>query len=110
MVLDIIGSDGKRATPIFTLEGRNVNAVVYQHLLSKEVIPWIKTNYEEGSFVFQQDWAPVYAARSSQKFVREYISFWSKDLNLLDFFVCGKTSRRGQIGSATQIWNLFRLP
>jgi hypothetical protein len=80
---------------IFTVD-LAVNADVYQALLRKHVVPWIKRTYPDGNYVFQQDSALAHTARTTQEFLRETMAeFWtpvdwppySPDLNLLDFSV-----------------------
>jgi hypothetical protein len=96
MVLGVIGSDGQKCPIVFVSAGERVNTDVYQDLLQKHVVPWIKRTYSDGNYVFQQDSAPAHTARTTQQFLREnMVEFWipvdwqpySLDLNPLDFSV-----------------------
>ena len=95
MVLGIITSEGKRMLPIFFNKNEKCTAGVYYKLLRYKVLPWIKQNYPNGDYVWQQDGAPAHTARKNQKFCkRHFEDFWDKsmwppsspDLNPLDYF------------------------
>jgi DDE superfamily endonuclease/Transposase len=115
MVLGVMASDGQKCPPVFVAAGERINAVIYQDLLRQHVVPWLKTTYPEGNYVFQQDSAPAHAARSTQEFLRENMaSHWSPelwppfspDLNPLDFSIWGVLEARVQ---ATAHANLASL-
>jgi len=95
MVWGGVSASGK--TPlIFINKGVKINAKVYQdEILTKAVLPW-KQNHL--NMIFQQDWAPAHAAKTTIRFIETKIgSFLTKDLypynspdlNPLDFSVWG---------------------
>jgi len=114
MVLGVVGSDGKVCPPIFIPEGLRVNTEVYLRLLIDHVIPWIKANYQEGEYTFQQDSAPAHGSKKTQQFLSEEVRFWSKkiwppnspDINLLDYYWWGRVE---PISNATSHKNLESL-
>jgi hypothetical protein len=96
MVLGVVASDGRKCPPIFVAAGERINAVVYQDLLQRHVVPWLKRVYPDGNYVFQQDSALAHAAKTTQEFLRENMaSHWppelwppfSPDLNPLDYSI-----------------------
>jgi hypothetical protein len=96
MVLGVIGSDGQKCPIVFVSAGEQVNGDVYQDLLRRHVVLWIKRRYPDGNYIFQQDLAPAHIARTTQQFLRETMAeFWtladwlpySPNLNPLDFLV-----------------------
>ena len=102
MVLGIVASDGKKCPMIFIPENEKVNAAVYQNLLKKHFLPWLRKNYPPGSYVFQQDGAPSHTAKSTQAFLTsEGIEFWppsmwppsSPDLSPLDYAIWSRMVR-----------------
>ena len=95
MVLGIIASDGKRMPPIYFGAKERCNTTVYYSLMRYKVLPWLKENYPNNNYVWQQDGAPAHTAKKVQKFCKKNLAkFWSKemwppsspDLNPLDFF------------------------
>jgi inhibitor of nuclear factor kappa-B kinase subunit alpha len=98
MMLGIVSSDGKKCPPIFIPSGLKVNTDVYIGLLEQHLVPWLRKNYPEGNYVFQQDGAPAHTSNRTQKWMAENLAnFWSKevwppsspDLNPLDYSVWG---------------------
>jgi hypothetical protein len=71
MVLGVVGSNGQKCPIVFIGAGECVNADIYQDLLRQHVVSMIQQTYLDGIYVFQQDLAPVYTARTTQKFFRE---------------------------------------
>ncbi len=95
MVLGILASDGMRMDPIFFARDEKCNAKVYYHILCYKVLPWLKENYPDGSYCFQQDGAPAHTAIRVQKFLSTSLLTSglqtsrppsSPDLNPLDYF------------------------
>ena len=102
MVLGIVGSDGKKCPPIFIDQTIRMDSKVYQDLLKKHFLPWLKANYKEGEYVFQQDSAPCHASKSTADFLRRNsVEFWPKamwppaspDLNPLDYAIWSRLVR-----------------
>jgi len=98
MVLGIISSDGKTCPPIFIPAGLKVNTDVYIGLLERHLVPWLRRNYPDGNYVFQQDGAPAHTSKRTQEWLATNLSgFWAKDmwppsspdLNPLDYSVWG---------------------
>jgi inhibitor of nuclear factor kappa-B kinase subunit alpha len=98
MVLGIVASDGKKLDPIFIPSGLKVNTEVYIDLLSTKLLPWLRRNYPEGNYVFQQDGAPAHTSKRTQEWLAANTAdFWDKsswppsspDLNPLDYSVWG---------------------
>ena len=93
MVLGVVASDGKKMPPYFFKPGERVGADVYYKVLRYHVLPWLKTNYPDGNYVWTQDGAPCHTAKKVQKFCKtNFADFWppsSPDLNPLDFAVWG---------------------
>lgn len=98
MVLGVLASDGKRMPPIFFKDGEKVTTDVYYRVLRFNVLPWIKANYPQGNYVWQQDGAPAHTSARIQDFCKTNMAmFWSKeiwppsspDLNPCDFFWWG---------------------
>ena len=99
MVLGVIGSDGQKCPIIFVDANEKINRLVYEGLLDRHVIPWVKATYPEGNVVFQQDGAPAHNAAAVQVKLTEELGgpdhFWRKemwppqspDLNPLDYSV-----------------------
>jgi hypothetical protein len=117
MVLGVIGSDGQKCPIVFVSAGERVNADVYQGLLRKHVVPWIKRTYPDGNYVFQQDSAPAHTARTTQEFLTETMAeFWtpadwppySPDLNPLDFSVWSVLQQKVQATPHTSLAALRR--
>ncbi|QQP49028.1 Transposase, partial [Caligus rogercresseyi] len=59
MVWEGVMSDGKKSPLIFVPEGVKINKEVYLSMLNDQVLPWIKAEYGETFFTFQQDSAPA---------------------------------------------------
>ncbi|XP_059096778.1 uncharacterized protein LOC131891263 [Tigriopus californicus] len=96
MVLGVGSYDGKKMHPYFFDPGAKVGTDAYYKVLRYHMLPWIKSNYPEGDYVWQQDSAPSHNSTWCQMFFQEHMAkFWSKDfwppsspdLNPLDFFV-----------------------
>jgi hypothetical protein len=96
MMLGVIASDGKRAPPIFFPEGIKVNTEAYLALLKSKVLPWLKRNYPDGNYIWQQDGAPAHTSKKSQEWLETNMpnflnkTAWppsSPDLNPLDYSV-----------------------
>ena len=96
MVLGVVASDGKKMPPYFFPEGLKINTDVYYRVLRYTVLPWLKANYPEGNYVWQQDGAPAHNSAKCQKFCEEnFAHFWDKsmwppsspDCNPLDYSV-----------------------
>lgn len=87
------------------------NRHVYERLLNTHVVPWIRTTYPNGNFVFQQDGAPAHGARSIQAMLTEALGgpdhFWRKemwppqspDLNPLDYSIWSVMQQKVQATS-----------
>ena len=67
------------------------------------ILPWIKANYLQGNYVWQQDGAPAHISEKTQKFCKDNIAqFWNKNmwppsspnLNPLDYFWWGVIERK----------------
>ena len=58
MVLGAIGSYGKKCPIIFVDTDEKIYRIVYEGLLDRPVILWVKATYLEGNFTFQLDGAP----------------------------------------------------
>lgn len=54
MVLGVLASDGRICPPIFIDSGLKITAAVYLDLLKLKVLPWLKKEYPEGNYCFQQ--------------------------------------------------------
>ena len=96
MVLGILASDGRRCPLIFIHENEKITSEVYQKLLRRHFLPWLRKNYASGTYVFQQDGAPAHTSRSTVDFLNaEAVEFWtpsmwppsSPDLNPLDYAI-----------------------
>lgn len=96
MVLGVVSSDGQKCPLVYLKSGERMDAARYQQLLQQHVVPWLKENFPEGNYVFQQDGAPVHTATSTQNFLAANLAkFWdrsmwppsSPDLNPLDFSI-----------------------
>ena len=93
-------STGEASPSIWFPTGFCLSASNYQEVLQKTLILWMKEVAEKHNkyFIFQQDGAPTYTARSMQAFLRDAgVDFWQKnmwppslpDLIPLDFFIWG---------------------
>ena len=96
MMFGLVTSDGKKMPPYYFDEGLRVGTKEYYKLLRYHIHPWLKANYPEGNFVFQQDGAPSHNSQKCQDFCRvNFKHFWDKsfwppnspDLNPLDYSV-----------------------
>jgi hypothetical protein len=96
MVLGIVASDGKKPPPIFVPAGVKINTEAYLELLDRHLLPWLRKNYPQGNYCFQQDGAPAHTAKKTQDWLRDNLAnFWPKDfwppsspdLNPLDYSV-----------------------
>lgn len=103
MVLGVISSDGKKAPLIFFDCGIKITAQKYLRVLQDSVEPWLKENYPEGGYVWQQDGAPAHTSCIVQAWISEHFdSFWPKDLwppsspdlNPLDYSVWSELERK----------------
>ena len=103
MVLGIVGSDGKKCHPIFIDQNVRMDSKVYQDILRRHFLPWLRENYAPGTYVFQQDSAPCHASVSTAEFLRKQsVEFWPKsmwppaspDLNLLDYAIWSQLVRQ----------------
>ena len=74
MVLGIVSSDGKTCPPIFIPTGLKVNTDVYIDLLKTKLLPWLRRNYPEGNYVFQQDGAPAHTSKRTQEWLATHLS------------------------------------
>ncbi len=89
-----VTTDAQKTPLVFIEESMKVGSKVYLHLLSEEVLPWIKAEYTGASVLFQQDGAPAHKANIVQSFCSDMFShFWKKkewppsspDLNVMDY-------------------------
>ena len=103
MVLGILASDGQRMPPMFFGQNKKCNANVYYKILWYKVLPWLRSTYPGGNYVFQQDGAPAHTATKVQNFLHtSFTEFWpsnfwppsSPDLNPLDYFWWSITERK----------------
>ena len=71
-------------------------------VLRYNVLPWLKTNYPKGKYVWTQDGAPCHTAKKVQQFCKtNFADFWpayfwppsSPDLNPLDYAMWGVLER-----------------
>ncbi len=71
---------------------------LYYSIMWYQVPPWLKMNYPDRNYVFQQDRTPAHTSDHIQKFCQKNLSnFWPKnvwppsspDLNPLDYFWWG---------------------
>ncbi len=94
MVWAGVMSDGKKSPLIFVPEGLKINKEVYLNMLVDQVMPWIKAEYGDTHFTFQQDGAPAHGSRLVQEWCKtNFPDFWDKwmwppsspDLNVMDF-------------------------
>jgi hypothetical protein len=74
MVLGIVASDGKTCPPIFIPAGLKVNTEVYIGLLERHLVPWLRRNYPDGNYVFQQDGAPAHTLKRTQEWLATNLS------------------------------------
>ncbi len=103
MVLGIITSDGCHMDSIFFGPHEMCNTAKYYSIMRYKVLPWLKTNYPDRNYVFQQDRAPAHTSDRIQKFCQKNLSnFWPKniwppsspDLNPLDYFWWGMIKQK----------------
>ena len=103
MVLGVLASDGCRMAPYFFKAHEKINSDVYYRVLRYHILPWIKANYPQGNYVWQQDGAPSHISVKNQTFCKNnMVKFWEKDmwppsspdLNPLDFFWWGAIERK----------------
>ena len=96
MMFGLIASDGKTMPPYFFEEGLRVGQNEYYKLLRYHIVPWLKANYPNGNYVFQQDGAPSHNSEKCQNYCRTHMAeFWDKsmwppsspDLNPLDYSI-----------------------
>ena len=96
MMFGLVASDGKKMPPYFFEEGLRMGQKEYYKLLRYHVVPWLKANYPNGNYVFQQDGAPAHNSEKCQNFCKTQMAdFWDKsmwppsspDLNPLDYSV-----------------------
>jgi len=97
MMFGLVASNGLKMPPVFLEQGFRMGAKEYlEVILNSHVLPWIQDNFPDPSeIVFMQDGAPCHTAKSVQKWLRENLNFWSKemwppsspDLNPLDFSI-----------------------
>ena len=73
MVLGVIGSDEQKSPTIFVDADGKIDRLVYEGLLDRPVIPWVKVTYPEGNFVFQQDVAPDHNIAVQLKLAEELV-------------------------------------
>ena len=98
MVLGVVASDGKKCPPYFFPQGLKITAKIYQDVLKKHVLPWLKKTYPRGNYIWQQDSAPPHRAKMTQKWLEDNFSaYWpwalwppsSPDANPLDYAIWG---------------------
>jgi hypothetical protein len=115
MLLGIVGSNGKKAPPIFVSEGEKVNTEAYITMLKSRVLPWLMKTFPQGNYIFQQDSAPAHASKETQEWLRINVgNFWDKniwpsnspDLNPLDFSVWSVVEAKACKTSHTNIQTL----
>lgn len=96
MFLGIVASNGKKCSPIFIPEGLKVNSEAYLSILETRVLPWLKRNFPQKNYIFQQDGAPAHTSNKTQEWIRSnFAGFWEKslwppnspDLNPLDYSI-----------------------
>ncbi len=95
MSMGISSSNGSIMPPIFFKPKERVGADEYCEVLSKEVIPWMKSEAGGTKFVFQQDSAPTHQAQKTHALWKaNNVDLWdaqtwpsnSPDMNPLDYF------------------------
>ena len=103
MVLGIVASDGKKCPVIFIEQNVRMNSQIYQDLLKDHFLPWVRSNYRPGEYVFQQDGATCHTAKATASFLeREGVEYWNKemwppsspDLNPLDYAIWSRLVRQ----------------
>jgi hypothetical protein len=96
MVLGVIGSDGQKCPIVFVSAGETRQRRRLSGPFAEACRLLDQRTYPDGNYVFPQDSAPAYTARTTQEFLRETMAeFWtpadwppySSDLNPLDFSV-----------------------
>ncbi len=81
-VLGVVASDGKKMPSFFFKLGEKVGADVYYKVLRYHVLPWLKTNYREGNYVWSQESAPCHTSKKVQKFCKANFA----DFSPVDFW------------------------
>jgi len=100
MMFGLVSSDGKKMDPVFLDSGLRLDSKLYiEKVLQPYVLPWIQANYPDPEeYVFMQDGAPCHTSNMTQKWLKEHLKFWPKDvwppsspdLNPLDFSIWAK--------------------
>ena len=103
MYLGLICSDGRKAPLIRIPKGVKMTSDVYIRILAEKLIPWLKRNFPDGNYLFQQDGAPCHTAKKTQDWLSENVKkfipkdVWppsSPDLNPLDYGIWGQLSAK----------------
>ena len=111
-------SDGKKSHSIFVKENENVTGQVYQDLLKRHFLPWLRANYAPGTYVYQQDGARCHTSASTVAFLkREKEEFWSKEmwppsspnLNPLDYSIWARLVTKVNSKRHTSVTNLKKV-
>lgn len=117
MVFGLVASDGRKMPPVFVKAGVKINTEAYIEILSTKVLPWLKANYPQQNYVFQQDGAPAHTSNRTQEWLnRNMAEFWSKemwppqspDLNPLDYSVWANVEKDACKTSHTSVAALKR--
>ena len=96
MTFGVVASDGKKMPIKFYKTDERINVETYYKTLRYQVLPWLKTNYPNGNYVWTQDGGLAHTARKIQDFCKSnFCNFWesclwppfSPDLNPLDYSI-----------------------
>ena len=81
MMLEVVGSNGKRMPPYWLPQGLKIGQNEYLEVLKTVVKPWIDVNYKNVDYVWQQDSAPGHKAKKTQAWCKEnFKNFWSTSM------------------------------
>ena len=91
MTLGIVSSDRRKCPIIVMKEKEKVDSLVYQKYFKKHFLPWLRKEFPDGNYVFQQDGARCHMSRLTCMFldtegVKYSMSMWppgSPDLNAI---------------------------
>lgn len=99
-------------------ENEKVTGQVYQDLLKRHFLPWLRANYAPGTYVYQQDGARCHTSASTVAFLkREKEEFWSKEmwppsspnLNPLDYSIWARLVTKVNSKRHTSVTNLKKV-
>ena len=91
----VVAFDGEKMPIKSYKTDEKINVETYYKTLRYQALPWLKTNYPNGNYVWTQDGAPAHTGKKIQDFCKSHFSnFWesclwppaSPDLNPLDYF------------------------